>query len=375
MRIQVRHRLPLIAVLALALLPGCSVGGGGHDVSSKQLNLYTWTRYVPPSVISGFEQKYGLKVHVTYYNSNEQAIAGIQANPGKYDIVIPSDYAVEILRDDHLLESIDTTKDLQNFSNIDPSFRSPEFDPGSSLRQIKGKTPEKKYTIPYQWGTTGIAYDDTKVTDPPTTWAGLADPQYHGKVALVDDNRDVLGAGMIALGYDKNSPTADELHKAGDWVSSLGFVPVNADHPAQPLLDGQADISIMYNGDAAQAMRQNPHVKYLLPTDGSIWFDNLAIPKDAPDRDAALAFMDYVLDPRVGAEITKYFGYSTPNQASLDILAKEDPAIVDNKATNPSRDSLLGLLGTRDVGPAMRQLYLSIWQQVSGLSSSGEVTP
>ena len=85
--------------------------------------------------------------------------------------------------------------------------------------------------------------------------------------------------------------------------------------------------------------------------------------------------MDYVLDANVGAEITRFFGYSTPNQASLDILAKEDPAIVNDKATNPSRDSLLGLLGTRDVGPAMRQLYLSIWQQVSGQSGSGEVAP
>ena len=110
---------------------------------------------MPPSVISGFEQKYGLKVHVTYYSSNEQAIAGIQANPGKYDIVIPSDYAVEILRDDHLLESIDTTKDLQNFSNIDPSFRSPEFDPGSSLRQTQGKTPETSTPSPTSGGQPG----------------------------------------------------------------------------------------------------------------------------------------------------------------------------------------------------------------------------
>ena len=165
MRIQVTHRLPLVALLTLAVASGCAVGGGGHDVSSKQLNLYTWTRYVPPSVISGFEKKYGLKVNVTYYASNEQAIAGIKANPGTYDIVIPSDYAVEILRDDDLLETINTTKDLQNFSNIDPSFRSPQFDPGSSLRQIKGKTPEPKYTIPYQWGTTGIAYNDSDVTD------------------------------------------------------------------------------------------------------------------------------------------------------------------------------------------------------------------
>ena len=92
-----------------------------HDVTSNELDLYTWTRYVPPSVIHGFEQKYGLKVKVTYYASNEEAIRGIEANPGKYDIVIPSDYAVHILRDRDLLESINPTTDLRNWGNVDPA--------------------------------------------------------------------------------------------------------------------------------------------------------------------------------------------------------------------------------------------------------------
>jgi spermidine/putrescine transport system substrate-binding protein len=156
------------------------------------------------------------------------------------------------------------------------------------------------------------------------------------------------------------------LQKAADWLRSLAFVPVNADHPAQPLLDGKADIAVMYNGDAAQAMRQDKQIRYVLPADGSIWFDNLVIPKDAPHRDAALAFMDYVLQGDVGAKITEFFGYSTPNRAALDVLAKSDPAIVDSTATNPSRDALLGLLLTRDVGTAGTQRFLDTWKGVSG---------
>jgi hypothetical protein len=110
-----------------------------HDVTSNELDLYTWTQYIPPSVIHGFEQKYDLKVKVTYYSSNEEAIAGVEANPGKYDIVIPSDYAVQIMRDRDLLESIDPTTDLRNWGNIDASFHSPAFDPGSGLRGIDGR--------------------------------------------------------------------------------------------------------------------------------------------------------------------------------------------------------------------------------------------
>jgi spermidine/putrescine-binding protein len=357
----------LRAALACALiLTAAACGGDAHDVTSDELDLYTWTSYVPASVIHGFEKKYDLKVKVTYYASNEEAIAGIEDNPGKYDIVIPSDYAVQIMRDRDLLESIDPTTDLRNWGNVDPSFRSPAFDPGSGLRQRKGKPPEPKYTVPYQWGTTGIAYNAAELGFTPRTWDDLARPEVHGNVALVDDNRDVLGAALIANGFDRNDSDPAALAKAASWLESLAPVPVNPDHPAQPLIDGQASIAVMYNGDAAQAMRKNHDIRYVLPDDGSIWFDNLAIPKDAPHRDAALAFMDYVLDAHVGAQITKFFGYSTPNQAALDVLSTNDPAIADNPATNPPRDALLGLRLTTDVGTAGAQRFLDTWKEVSG---------
>lgn len=116
---------------AALVLAAAACGSGSHDVSSKQLNLYTWTRYVPDSVIKGFEKKYDVTVKVTYYASNEEAIQGIEDHPGTYDIVIPSDYAVQILIDRGLLESIDPSTDLSNWGNVDPSFRSPAFDPGA----------------------------------------------------------------------------------------------------------------------------------------------------------------------------------------------------------------------------------------------------
>lgn len=339
-------------VAALFLLASLATvcGGAAHDVSSSELDLYTWTEYVPDSVIQGFEEKYGVKVNVVFYDSNEEAIRGLADNPGVYDIVIPSDYAVQILIDRGMLEEIDTTKDIQNFGNIETDFQAPFFDPGSSLREIRGKQPEPKYSVPYQWGTTGIVYDETQVPFVPQTWSDVARPGVRGRVALIEDAREVLGAGLIATGHDKNDASPEALEQAQAWVESLHALPVNADNPEQPLVDGQAVIGIMYNGNAAEAIRANPNFRYVLPEQGGIWFDNLAIPIDAPHRDLALAFIDYVLEPDVGAEITRFFGYSTPNSASLDLLLDEDDPSVANEATNPPRDSLLGLRLTKDVG-------------------------
>jgi spermidine/putrescine transport system substrate-binding protein len=278
--------------------------------------------------------------------------------------VIPSDYAVEILRDDELLEEIDPAEDLPNFRNIEPDFRSPFFDPGSSLRNTKGKAPEPKYTVPYQWGTTGIAYDSSQVGFEPQTWDDLARPEVRGRVALINDAREVLGAGLISTGHGKNDASPDALEDAKAWVESLEAVPVIADDPDAPLVDGSAVISIMYNGDAAQAIRENPDIRYVLPESGGIWFDNLAIPKDAPHNDAALAFMDYVLEPEPGAEITRFFGYSTPNEKALELLAERGDEEVDIEATNPPRDALQGLLLTKDVGPEGSARFDEAWEEV-----------
>jgi spermidine/putrescine-binding protein len=336
----------------------------GDDLSSDELELYTWTEYVPESVISGFEERHDVTVNVTYYDSNEEAIAGIEANPGTYDLVIPSDYAVEILIARGLLEDIDVTSDIKHFGNIEESFQAPFFDPGTALRTERGREGEPKHTVPYQWGTTGIVYDPNQIPFTPAEWDDVADADVRGRVALINDARDVLGAGLIANGHDKNDSSPEALADAQGWVESLDAVPVNVDNPEQPLIDGEAVIGIMYNGSAAEAMRANPELRYVLPEDGSIWFDSLAIPEGAPHRDAALAFIDYVLEPEVGAEITRTFGYSTPNDAALDVLEDENDPAVDNVATNPPQDALLDLLLTKDAGPEGNARFEQAWEEV-----------
>ena len=355
----------VVAALAtVAAACGGSSEGSAVSVQSKELNLFTWTQYVPPQVIRGFEQEHpGLEVNVSYYTSNEEMLAGVLAHPATYDLVIPSDYTVEAMIEQDLLEPIDVEKDLSNFENVERDFRAPFFDPGSSLQSKKGKEPTPKYTVPYQWGTTGIAYDSSKVSDPPKEWADLARPEFRGKVALIDDAREVIGAGLLVNGYSKDDSNEADLQKAAAWVRSLDPLPINADNPEVPLENGSAIVSIMYNGNAIEAIRKNPAIRYVLPSNGGIWFDNLAIPNDAPHRDAALAFIDYVLEPKVAAEISRTYDYSTPNAAALDILATTNPALVRLPAFDPPRDALQGLLLTKNVGVAGALRFDSVWKE------------
>jgi spermidine/putrescine-binding protein len=352
----------IVVLVMSAVLAAC--GGGASHQGSKELNIYTWTDYIPNSVIEGFERQYGVNVRIGYYPSNEAAIAGLRANPGHWDIVVPSDYAVQILIRSGMLEPINPSTDLHNFSNIAPDFRFPFYDPGSGLRSTRGRPAQPKYSVPYQWGTTGIAYNAAKVSFTPTSWADLARPEFRGKVALIDDAREVLGAGLIVNGYSKDDASPSHLAKAAQWVQSLHAVHVNVNHPEMPLLTGQAVISIMYNGDATEAMAANPDIRYVLPASGGIWFDNLAIPRAAPHRATALAFIDYVLRADVGAQITRFFGYSTPNAASLALLLQEKAPAATNVATNPPIDALQGLLLTKDVGSAGSERFVQTWQRV-----------
>ena len=351
------------AIIAL-LSAGC-VGSPAATVSSTALQIYSWSAYLPQEVVDGFEAAHsGLTVTVTTYDSNEAMLAGLAAQPGHYDIVLPSDYAVEILIDQKGLEPIDVSKDLKRFDNILPAFRSPYFDPGGNPSRTGGKGVGPKYTVPFQWGTTGIAYDSSQTSLTFETFSDLADPSLHGKVGVLDDARETLGMALIATGHDKNDSDPAALDAAVAWLGGLGIASVNSDNPEQDLLDGKVNAALVYNGNAATAIRANPAIRFVLPADGGIFFDNLAIPAGAPHRDAALVFIDYVLQGDVSARISQAYGYSTPNQAALDVLATSNPAFASDPISNPPPETLLGLRLVKNVGPTNQARFETAWQRV-----------
>jgi len=346
--------LVILAVLTLMLV-ACSGGGA----KSTELNLYGWSEYVPQALLDGFTQETGIKVNYDTYSSNEELLAKLQAGASGYDVIIPSDYTVAILIKQGLLEEIDL-KQIPNFENVVAELKDPYFDPGN------------KYSVPYQWGTVGLVVDTDKVSRPITKWADLWDPAFKGRVVLLDDEREVLGMVLLTLGYDKNSTDPAQLEEAK--AKMLELMPsvrlFDSDSPKTALLSGEVWLGHTWNGEAAIAHSENPAIDYICPEEGcGIWYDNLAVPKGAPHKDAALAFLNYVLKPEASLLITKEFPYSTPNQAALDLLKTQDPAAYEAymgyAATNPPLDAIQNGKPVLDVGEATT-LWDRIWTEVKG---------
>ena len=322
--------------------------------TSTELNLYGWTDYVPQQLLDDFTAAYGIKVNYDTYSSNEEMLAKLQAGASGYDLVIPSDYTVQIMVKQDMLEPLDRSQ-IPNFANLDPQFTNRDYDPGN------------KYSLPYQWGTTGLAYDKTKVPSVPKSWADLWDPKYKGKLVVLDDEREVPGMALQVLGFDKNSTDPNQLDQAKQKLIALkpNILLFNSDDPETSLITGEAWAGLVWNGNASLAYQQNPNIEYICPTEGcGIWFDNLAIPKGAPHADAALAFLNFFLEPKESILITKEYPYSNPNKAALDAWKISDPKAYDaymaSSMTNPSADFLAHTVPVKDVGDATK-LYDQLW--------------
>lgn len=360
----------LLVWLPVLLLAGCVGVSASPRLTSTELNLYGFSEYVPADLLTGFEQATGVKVTYETYSNNEEMLAGLAARPGHYDLLIPSDYAVEILIGRDALRPLDLAA-IPHYNNIDPAFLSPYFDPGGDTQGRRPALRNAKFSLPYQWGTTGILYDPAKVTDPITRWADLWRPELIGHMVVLDDSRELMGAALLSLGYQKNETNQARLAEARDKLKELapGVIAFDSATPEDYLLSGEAWAGVVFNGNAAIALAKNPNLVYILPEEGAgIWFDNMVIPADAPHPDAAVAFINYVLTPEHSVLITREFPYSNPNQAALEYLKANDRALYDsyvsNPASNPAQDALAGAHLVKNVGPEAAALYEQYWTEV-----------
>jgi spermidine/putrescine-binding protein len=293
---------------------------------STTLNLYAWSQYVPQQLLDDFSKKYGITVNYDTYESNEEMLAKLQAGASGYDVIIPSDYTIAIMVKLNMLEPIDTGK-LKNFGNLDPRFINRDYDPGN------------KYTIPYQWGTSGLVYDKTLVPSAPKSWADLWDPAYKGKLVFLDDEREVMGIALEVLGFDRNSTDENQINQAEQKLLELkpNILKFDSGAPETAIISGEAWAGLVYN---------------------------LAIPKGAPHKDAAMLFLDWVLDPQQSILITKQFPYSNPNKAALDLLKTDDPTLYESymgfSGNNPPDAFLANAKPIVDVGNATT-FYSSLW--------------
>jgi spermidine/putrescine transport system substrate-binding protein len=323
---------------------------------SSTVSFYNWANYIDESILSMFEAECGVRVIYDTYASNEDLLAKLQAGATGYDLIVPSDYMVSIMLELEMLRPLDHGN-LPNLVNISDRFADAPYDPGFV------------YSVPYQWGTTGITVDLDVIDDAPDGWAALFDPdivsQYNGRVSLLNDARETLGAALKYLGYSVNSTNPDELEEAKQVLLAIKPYVATFENDAYRdlLVSGEVNISHSWSGDAFQVIYANEErsFDYIIPAEGGvIWVDNMVIPATAPNPYTAEILINYLLEPEIGAMITNYNYYASPNDASFEFLeveVREDPGIY------PPDEVLDRMEFIRNVGEATL-LWERIWTEV-----------
>ena len=335
---------------ALGLLVLFSVGGRGGAAKGGELNVFIWSNYLPDTVISEFERRFDAKLNVELYDSNETLLARLQSGGASYDIVVPSDYMVTVLREQGLLSELDRDS-ISNISNLDPRFTRLEYD------------PVNEFSVAYMWGTTGIAYRKDKVAGPIDSWAALWDSRYKDRLSMLDDVRETLGAALKLAGKSLNSTEPAELEQAAARLLQQKPLVKAYDSGGfdQLLLSADVWIAQSYSGQIAKAMAENPAIAYVIPKEGcTIFVDNMCVPRLSRNKALAHEFINFVLEARTAAAIANGTGYSSPNLAARVLIR---PDLLANEAAYPPREALDRCEFIRELGPTI-SLYDRLWTEV-----------
>lgn len=344
---------------AIALvMTGCSSNDNAAadaPASDVTLNLYNWSEYMPQEILDGFESETGIHVNYVTFDSNEAMYAKLKLldDSSQYDLAVPSTYYVEKMANEGMLQEIDKSK-LSNFNNLDTSFINTKVD------------PENKYSIPYMWGSTGLAINGDAV-DPKrvNSWADLWQPEYKGQVMLTNDMREVFGMALTTLGYSGNSKNPEEIKAAYDKLTSLmpNVKTFNSDAARMPYIEGETNVGMIWNGEAVMANDEGlTSLVYKYPSEGAIlWMDNFVIPKSAQHADAAHQFIDYILRPENAKLISEEIGYASPNSAARELMPDE---VKNNPAIYPDRATLAKAEFQEDVGDDALQVYQQYWDKL-----------
>ncbi|HVT59570.1 MAG TPA: spermidine/putrescine ABC transporter substrate-binding protein [Thermoanaerobaculia bacterium] len=336
--------------------PAAARAGAGSVARGRQgkLNVYFWTNYLPEDVVAEFERRTGLEVTVDTYSANEALLAKLQSGVADYDVVVPSDYLLKVLIPQRLLRELDHAR-LPHLPNLDPRFLAQQFDPAN------------RYSLPYLWGTTGLGYDKRKVAAPIDSWSAVFDARYAGRILMLDDEREVFAAALKLAGRSLNERDPAALRQAAARLAAQKSLvrTYNSSDFANLLAAGDVDIAQGYNGELAKVVARQPErLAYVVPKEGgTLWIDNLAVPRTARHLDAAYRFLDYLLEAEVAARVVDGVRYASANRAAfrlIDAAIRNDPAIYPPPAVL-GRCELMEDLGATT--PLLDQLWTEIKSQ------------
>ena len=329
---------------------------GDKSQLADEIFLYTWVEYMDPDIQAQFEEECGVKITETNFDSNETLLATLQAGGADYDIVVPSDYMVQILISEGMLMELDYNV-ITNIQHMEPLNVNQYFD------------PDQKYTVPWFWGTSGFAVDTNEVTDVTNSWSMMfvdENSPYCGKISMLDDERETIGAALMYLGYSINDTDPAHLEEAKNLLIEQAKCVKAYDSQTNDdlIISGETVLSHIWTGDAILAGLPDSGgregIAYVIPSEGTtIWQDNMAVPVGAPNAYTAMVFMNYTQDPEIAAQNAEWVGYATPNKAAKEFI---DPEMLANEGIYPSAEVAESLQWIEDVGPAL-ELYDRIWTE------------
>lgn len=353
------RKLVLLSLVLLLLVPfavqaqdttptwDCPEGYAGQT-----LNVFNWSTYVADDTISNFEEACGVTVTYDIYDSGEALLARlVGGNPG-YDVVIPPNHLVRQMIERDLLLPLDHSL-IPNLANLLPIFTETDFDLGN------------EYSVAYQWGTIGIGYNRTTVGMDITSWEQFF--TYDGPVAWLENLRPVIGIGLVMSGFDPNTTNPDEITAAKDYLVANGanVVSIAGDDGDAQLERGDVDMVIEFNGDIFSLIAECEceDYAYVVPDEGaSAWVDVMSIPTGAQNVPLAHVFIDYILDPNVGADISNETAYASPNQAAID-AGLIDEEMLSNPGIYPTEEIQERLFFSIDL-PDAELFYIDAWDEI-----------
>lgn len=337
--------LALTSVISVGLLAGC-----GSKSSAEVLNIYNVGDYIDEDLIPKFEKETGIKVVYEKYDTNEIMYQKIKSGGSKYDLVFPSDYMIEKMIKEDLLQKIDYSN-IPNYKNIDEKFKNASYD------------PKDEYSVPYFWGTFGIMYNKTMVSDPIESWDILWNEKYKQQILMLDSVRDTMGIALMKLGYSQNSINEAELQKAKEELIKQRplVLAYGNDDIKDRLLGGEAAMGIVYSGDAITLMEEDKNLAYAIPKTGTNkWIDAMCISYNAENKKEAEKFINFMLDAQNAKQNIDYINYSTPNKAAFELLDEE---VKNNPVAYPSDDIVKKSEFFIDLGDKIK-LYDDLWLEI-----------
>ena len=363
--------LTSLAACSALLLSGCggnasgssSADNSGNGSGSNELYVYNWGEYIDEDVIDQFEEETGIKVIYDMFETNEEMYPVIEAGGVNYDVVCPSDYMIQKMRENDLLAEI-------NFDNV-PNLK--EIDP-TYLEMSKSFDPENKYSVPYTWGTVGILYNTKMIEelgmDAPTKWSDLWDERLDGEILMQDSVRDAFMVALKKDGYSMNTDNEDELQQAKqDLIDQKPLVQAYViDQVRDKMIGGEAAVGVIYSGEMLYIQNEvkdlglDYDLEYVIPEEGTnLWIDSWVIPKNAKNKENAEKWIDFLCRPEIAKQNFEYITYSTPNKGAFDLLDEETQ---NNKALFPDIDSLKNSEVYKYLGDETDSIYNELWKEV-----------